>query len=346
MKGKDHMRVSVIWGMTVSAIMAFSCASVSAFERGDARFNFRVVDDANNPVQNARIRGGAWWPTETKAFLSSIWNKKEFDTLTSPDGKATVDVTAYVDVRFNVTKEGYYRHEGTYDLLSSGDNQMSLVSGRWQPWPANKGVVLKRVKNPVPMYAKRVDALVPVQDASIGFDLEAGDWVAPHGRGTVADLELIVSGRYEDNMHRDVQMTVRFPSPKAGIVTDQVPVYKEIPVGSTLVSMHEAPAEGYLSSYSYAHRMRPALSDRVNVTPRRGQIAYFRVRTVLDDTGEIEQAWYGKVYGDLYCTFDSDKRIRIRFTYYLNPDGTRNVEFEPSRNLLVGLRSLEQVDRP
>ena len=34
------------------------------------------------------------------------------------------------------------------------------------------------------------------------------------------------------------------------------------------------------------------------------------------------KAWYGKIYGDF---FD--------MVYYLNPDGTRNVEFDPKRNL-------------
>jgi len=43
---------------------------------------------------------------------------------------------------------------------------------------------------------------------------------------------------------------------------------------------------------------------------------------VLDKDGKVVKALYGKIYGDF---FD--------MVYYLNPDGTRNIEYDPKRNL-------------
>ena len=63
----------------------------------------------------------------------------------------------------------------------------------------------------------------------------------------------------------------------------------------------------------------------------------FRVRTVLDDKGNIISARYGKIYGPIeYGDSDSNQGGRVSFTYYLNPmDNDRNLEFDPSRNLLA-----------
>jgi hypothetical protein len=63
---------------------------------------------------------------------------------------------------------------------------------------------------------------------------------------------------------------------------------------------------------------------------------FFRIRTVLDEEGNVKSACYGKIYGDF-----------MDFRYYLNPTpNSRNVEFDPKRNLLQGLKPDEQVDKP
>ena len=54
-------------------------------------------------------------------------------------------------------------------------------------------IVLPRILNPVPLYAWRVPGggpspAFPVHGAWCGFDFEAADWVAPHGKGKAADI--------------------------------------------------------------------------------------------------------------------------------------------------------------
>ena len=71
-----------------------------------------------------------------------------------------------------------------------------------------------------------------------------------------------------------------------------------------------------------------------NRNPNRNYL--FRVRTVVDDKGNIVSAHYGKIYGDF-----------MEFKYYLNPTpNDRNVEFDPKQNLLKNLKSDEGVSAP
>lgn len=325
----------------ILALLYLPLSFAAPLQEGDALLFFRVVDDLENLVEGSAVYAAAWGPDSLRLTPTTKTYDEE-ESYSDSIGLARIGITIYVDMRVKITKEDYYSTEMYYDIAANNE----LVNGRWQPWGATNTVILKRIRNPIPMYAKRVSTPVPVLNAPVGYDLEKGDWVEPHGRGRVPDLLVTVNGQYVDPFNRDLHMSLEFPSPRAGIMTNGVPTHNELPMGSILVSDHLAPVDGYHPSYAYTRRMSPKLSERINMTPRFGQIAYFRVRTEVDDQGQVKKAWYGKMYGDLYCAFDFDKRICLNFTYYLNPDGTQNVEFDPSRNLFSGLKSLEQVDRP
>lgn len=55
---------------------------------------------------------------------------------------------------------------------------------------------------------------------------------------------------------------------------------------------------------------------------------------------------YGKILNDFEYGLQKAKTVRISFSYYLNPDGTRNMEFDPKRNLFKSLKSLEEIREP
>jgi hypothetical protein len=96
---------------------------------------------------------------------------------------------------------------------------------------------------------------------------------------------------------------------------------------SDLESAQMAPESGYRPVWSYSR------SD-----PRgdgSSQVGYLRIRTQLDDEGRILHAWYGKIYGD--GSFVLSQRA-LRINYYVNPDGTRYVEWDPKRNLIPHAR--------
>jgi hypothetical protein len=178
-------------------------------------------------------------------------------------------------------------------------------------------LMLKKIGNPVPMYAKSVNLGMPVFNKPVGFDLEAGDWVAPYGKGVTADF-LFIENHLETKS--GYTFTVNFPNNGDGIQEFNVPaLLRNATMGqSDLRSSQEAPADGYQPQYEQTQG------------PDLNRNYYFWVRTILDSKGNILSTHYGKVYGDF-----------MQFRYYLNPTpNDRNVEFDPKHNLLGGFEIL------
>ena len=72
-----------------------------------------------------------------------------------------------------------------------------------------------------------------------------------------------------------------------------------------------------------------------------------RVRTVLDERGQVVSALYGKIYDTIEYFPVESKTAKLRFTYYLNPvPNDRGMEFDPKRNLFTNLKSDERVSTP
>jgi len=55
------------------------------------------------------------------------------------------------DLNYWITKDGYYKTEGGYWFYPGPER--SVKDGRWQPWNPTNTVVLKEIRNPVPMFA-------------------------------------------------------------------------------------------------------------------------------------------------------------------------------------------------
>jgi len=171
---------------------------------------------------------------------------------------------------------------------------------------------------------------MPAFDTPVGFDLTAGDWVAPHGKGASADIFLNAHLEKRADYDSDYKLTVSFPNAGDGIQEFRVGPED----GSALRSSQEAPADGYQPQWIQTRTVRPGQGYSGNRDRNRNY--YFRVRTVLDEQGNVKSALYGKIYGDF-----------MQFRYYLNPTpNDRNVEFDPKRNLMQRLNSFEQVSAP
>lgn len=231
------------------------------------------------------------------------------------------------DLGFTAEKPGYYgAHWGCHLYLPGQFNPKITANGT-----PTFTLMLKKIVNPIPMDAKRLNTHVPALDKPIGFDLMAGDWVGPYGKGTHSDI--LFTGHFDKRSggESDFTLTVSFPNPGDGIQGFTVPDSQK---GSALRSPTEAPAEGYRSQWVQTDNRKPGRPIETNRDPNRNY--FFRVRTVLDENGNVKSALYGKVYGDF-----------MEFSYYLNPKpNDRDIEFDPSRNLLDGLSFDEQVRTP
>jgi len=182
------------------------------------------------------------------------------------------------------------------------------------------------------MYAKKVELKIPEFDRPIGYDLMMGDWVAPYGAGERADFIFEASRSVRSDRDYEGGLTLRFSQSADGFVAADTPQED----GSRLRLPYEAPADGYVAQKVWREQRRPVSDGRdvVHSDSSRTMNYFFRVRSIVDAEGRVVSALYGKIYGDIrYFIGTKVPRSGLAFTYYLNPDGTRNVEFDPQRNL-------------
>jgi len=191
------------------------------------------------------------------------------------------------------------------------------------------------------MYVRKVwENKIPVEGQAVGFDLMAGDWVAPYGKGETPDFLFNFESKPEPKVPSrefppyDVTWSISFSNDGDGIQSADA-----LPHGFRVA--RQAPADGYepkLAKHSYKEPGQPAHVDFLD-----GQSYFFRVRTKKDAQGNINSALYGKISGD----FRGGITGKLTFTYYLNPEpNSLNMEFDPSRNLSKNLKSLEAVSAP
>ena len=158
-----------------------------------AKIVFKVVDEEGTPVSGAKISAGLLlWSTDHNG-VNGVTDRK---------GALVVRGATIGDVRYSVNKDGYYyTHGGFYIPGLSG---ASLKDGKWQPYGIEHKVVLKRKRNPIPMYAHsefhNYDYYFPKLNTIYGFDVFKMDWIQPFGNGEHADLLFEFTGKgFEGN---------------------------------------------------------------------------------------------------------------------------------------------------
>jgi hypothetical protein len=290
--------------------------------------SFLVTDQDGKAVAGAEVRagGGGRTPGGPKNKASG-W--------TDTNGIVSCRLQSDGRISYFVSKLGYYDTDCWEFKLQSSDNRdrdEAFRTGKWKPWNPTIPVTLRRVIDPIPMYARLVDSSPPLTNSAVGYDLMIGDWVAPHGRGRSTDISFRARFEKKSEDVYDYEVVVSFSNPGDGIQEFSAPPVGQ---GSDLRSPHWAPEAGYQPSLVRKIVSRkPGRHTQSDVDPNRNY--FLRVRTVLDETGTPKSAHYGKIYGDF-----------MQFRYYLNPEpNSRNIEFDPKRNLLKGLKSFEQVRDP
>jgi hypothetical protein len=267
----------------------------------------QVVDQDGQPVAEALLE-------------SDSGDKK----LSDENGKAFLEVKkkAFYN-RFYAKKKGYYptATDSEHSPLAKDFDSSKLMR-----------IQLNKIKNPIQMYAKSLTAeqggilKMPNYDGkSYGYDLVICDWVAPQGKGNVPDFIFMFegdSGRVIDLEEWEKIISIRFSNVQDGIIAWEGASEAGRKYGSELVSDYEAPKEGYQDTW--VQRTWKEKGGYHQTTSNMDRNFYFRVRTKVDEKGNIVSAHYGKIYGDF-----------MSFIYYLNPTpNDRNVEFDPKRNLL------------
>ncbi len=303
--------------------------------RPQAKITAKVIGEDGKPVTGAEV--GIGFMIGNLPGQGPGTRTLEQRGLSGSDGTFTAQDQCGSSAGLGASKDGFYRTYGSDVLFKE------VKSGRWEPWNPTVELVLKPILKPIPMVARKVEMLrVPVVGQPVGFDLVVSDWVAPHGKGSVSDLIFTLQKTFVDvEKPFEASLTITFANEGDGIQ----PTIAAPHVGSELRLPRFAPEAGYESklvkstSRAAANQMIvPANKDDLNY--------FFRVRTVKKDN-KIVSTNYGKIDRDIDFDIINSDTALLFFTYYLNPTpNDRNMEFDPKRNLLKGLKDAETVTNP
>lgn len=286
----------------------------------------KVLDESGQPIAGADVKM-SWHVTAPDG--SETFDKTE--GLTDANGMfiTSHEANRSIDLGFTARKRGYYSTTKGHEFADFNDSDPEKLS-------PHVTLVLKKIEDPIPMYARWVDSephafkktgRPPINfNTSIGYDLTAGDWVAPYGKGTNADMLFTEEFNKQSVMDYYYKLTISFPDADDGIQEYIVPDAEK---GCRLRSPQEAPLDGYQSQLIRENYHHPGEPGKSNYDENR----IYLFRTTLSDG-----VHYGKIYGDPEQT---------PFCYYLNPTpNDRDIEFDPMHNLLGGLQSSEKVTAP
>lgn len=314
-----------------------------------AKITIKVIDEQVNPVEGARVGIGFRVPNGHDG-------KTRVTGLTDSAGLFTGEGETISSFTFSAKKEGYYAtgHE-FYDFTG--------VTGfygfrKYEPWSPTLTLVLKKVINPIAMYAVKTYGgregeypEIPEIDRFVGYDLEVNDWVVPHGLGTHKDFRFKVDiERGVSYRDHDVTLTLKFSNSGDGLVKYTPETSKG---KSALRLPHHAPVSGYEAEYVKHYESKPGeIEIGRSGNPDFDTNYYFRVRTELDDDGNVVGGLYGKIHGQIKLSkfiaeTGGTPKPNISFNYYLNPNNNdTNIEYDPEKNLFKGVPRRLRVNQP
>lgn len=306
-----------------------ACVSIAA---ADARFRLtlRVIDDEGNPVDGALARIAAGGRPNADRPSPTVF----VEGMTNEFGIFSGEIRAWdaSDAGYRVEKDGHY-----LVWLPFRAHRRTFAT-RWDPWNPTIPVILKRIKNPIPMYAKRFVAELPVENENVGYDLVVGDWVEPFGSGRTADILFRGWAEWQDRRNCSADLTATFPGEGNGLI----PHIVERPQDTVLRMPYEAPEEGYLAQREWRIRRRydEKAKEPIEYVGKADSTENFfiRVRAEVNERDEVVRAMYGKIHAPFDFGPSKNGLPIFSMTYFLNPDGTRNVEFDPKQNLLKSKR--------
>ncbi|HQM51466.1 MAG TPA: hypothetical protein PLJ71_22535 [Candidatus Hydrogenedentes bacterium] len=290
-----------------------------------AKVTFHVVDEDGNNVTNAAV-----------SVNLAVNGVKPTTGGTDCDGLFAAEGRLSEELIYSVTKDGFYKTRSKFAF--GGLGIISMEDGCRIPWNPTVRVTLKQIRNPIRMYARRLEVTLPADTNSLGFDFLAGDWVGPYGKGTHADMVYTYDEKRGGRSNYDLTITLSFPGEGNGFYMRKKDKF------SALVSDQVAALSGYRPEGALRlHRVEGKYLCEERIAD--DDYLVFRVGNGREESGGAKMAYYGKMYGPLEVPHAWTRKFTM--TYYFNPTpNDRNIEYAPRNNLFKGLKSYEDVYEP
>jgi len=277
-----------------------------------------VIEESGVPVEGAQV---------------SVWymgykpeDSKEDKGTTNKLGVFIAQGTPLLRMEAHISKDGYY---------SSRSGRLSRKKDH------DVTYVLRRVKKPIPLYARRVALIIPVLGQECGYDFKVGDWVAPHGKGRKSMCIFRMDAHVSSSEEYKQSLGISFPNNGDGLSTvNTKKTWKE----SEFKWLYKAPENGYIAESIFEQVREP--NNSLKFDP--GQQTYvLRVNTQLDKNGNLVSSNYVRISKGVQLFGVLSDKSGFTMTCYYNPTpNDRNLEFDLKRNLFKGLDSTERVNEP
>lgn len=284
-----------------------------------------VTDEEGYPVTNAVLKIQAL----KKLFVGAGGKPSDFRSVeahANSNGVVSVSFDAVTcDSTYWLSAEGYYNppyHDIHYKLKKDHLFYVELAEHEKE-----ESVVMRKKKNPIPMfgYGAGVEVKFPAgeRNGDYGYDMTAGDWVAPLGSGRVADF--YVKRDFCENPRR-TKSAVHFKGKGNG-------AYKiKAFTGSEFRSCYEANTNAAFKDefrYEFSlNKERAGHSDMCDCDY--DECLILRTRCNFDERGTLVSCHYSKIYGKIEIC----DRFKFK-AYAFNPTpNDPNLEFDVKRNLL------------
>lgn len=321
------MKIIKIVGLTLIGLTINSVFGQAEFGPHKWTATIKVVGEDNAPLADANV-------SVQYSIIPQPHdpNEKSYGEITGASDTKGIFIVSDTDsslgLGINVTKAGYYTSHTGYQFYFDDNRRNPSFT-----------LVLRKIGNPIPMYARRKEEGMVLQKENepMGFDLKAGDWVAPYGAGFHTDIIFTLLHRQIISRNKfDCTLKASFPNKGDGICVAPSEEF----AGSAFRTSRTAAENGYEPELNYRF---------INTELATNVFGYFiRVETSLDENGNIKSALYGKINGNFKLYAGTIKpHSGMGFDYYLNPTpNDRNLEFDPKHNLSTNLKLLEGVKEP
>ena len=250
-----------------------------------AQISVRTVDDEQKPI------GGVMLKCQFDAALRSRGGASSVTTDTN--GMAIVSGKTGKSVLIVATKPGYYGASDEICYISQGQG---VEHGKWKPWNIVRTLILRPIKNPVANKVPIEDWLkAKTPSVWIGLDVAKYDFVKPHGKGEVADMEIKYELRGRDYGNIDcMDVYIRFPWDYSGAY------YQNRCMTSDFKDAYFAVTnEPYLKEFHFFdHTLRDGRGNVVRHDKQmfdNSKTMIVRSRCVVDEKGELKEARYSQI---------------------------------------------------
>ena len=286
-------------------------------------FKINVHDEEGKPVTNAvvniktlkRLVGVNVKPNDYR------WIKASSDT----NGVVTVkfDLVS-TNFRYWLTADGYYSlpfHEVGYRMKKD-----HLIYVELAEHEKEESIILRKVSNPIPMFGygspSWLGEKLPIH-GEYGFDMMAGDFIAPYGKGNVPDF--FIRKNY-DNKSRDGKSALFFKGKGNGAY--KIKAFTDSEFRSCYVADTNA---AFKTEFRHEYiKEDKEFCWREVCDVNEDECLVLRTRCRYDEKGNLVSCHYSKIYGKI----EIRSYFQFRGYAFNSMPNDPNLEFDVKQNLL------------